>query len=134
MQGPYVNRVPDFADIDLFFTPDRSTKDIPMKVGPEAVKRSVRNLVLTNYYERPFRSRMGANIRRLLFENMTPLTTVQMETQIRDAIVNYEPRVTVNSVTASYDPDRNGFNIQIEFEVINYDWPIITDIFLERIR
>jgi phage baseplate assembly protein W len=90
--------------------------------------------VLTNHYERPFQPDIGSNIRRLLFENMDTITASSIETEIEQTILNYEPRARVSRINAIADFDRNGFNVEMEFFVINRTDPITINFFLERIR
>lgn len=130
----YKSRAPDYADLDLDFFRHPTTSDVQRKTGSEAIKRSVRNLIFSNFYERPFRSFIGSGVRQMLFENATPLTATFLETAIRDVINNFEPRVTIVSVRVSVDLDRNGFNAELQYIINNSVEPVITSIFLERIR
>lgn len=130
----FKNRLPDYADLDLDFLRHPATGDVVRKTGEEAIKRSIRNLIFTNFYERPFRSYIGSSVRQILFENMTPLTATFLETAIKDVINNFEPRVALVDVSVFVDPDRNGFNVQLQYVIKNRNEPIITNIFLERIR
>lgn len=123
-----------FKDLDLDFAPHPVTGDVRKKVGDEAIKRSVRNLVLTNFYERPFRSYIGSNAQKLLFEPMNYLTSTYLKNAIVEVITNFEPRVTLLDVSVNVDEDRNGYNATLRFYVNNVPVPIISTIFLERIR
>jgi phage baseplate assembly protein W len=127
------NNYPD-ADLDLDFLRNPTTSDVVRKTGEEAIKRSVRNLIFTNFYDRPFRSYIGCSVRQILFENMGPLTETFLETAIRDVINNFEPRVRLISVKVSADFDRNGYSAGLEYIINNRETPIITSLFLERIR
>ena len=118
-RGPLINREPDYVDLDLDFLPNPSTADINMKRGDEAIKRSIRNLIFTNYYERPFQPDLGGNIRRLLFEQVDSLTAAQLEREISDVIGNFEPRAQVSRVEAIAAPDENKYQIYLEFFIIN---------------
>lgn len=133
-QGPFINRAPDYRDLDLDFLAHPTTKDVVIKTGEDAIKRSVRNLVMSNFYERPFRSNLGSNVRGLLFENATPLTAIFIKDAIREVINNFEPRVKVNDVQVQFDYDNNGFNVRLEYIILNRELPIVTSMFLERIR
>lgn len=133
----FKGRDPDYKDLDLDFLEKNQDGEyfINMsKTGEDAIKRSVRNLVFTNYYERPFRSYIGSGVRQMLFENMTPLTENLLETAIRDVINNFEPRVKVMTVRVSADDDRNGFIATLEYMIVNSLQPVTTNIFLERVR
>lgn len=128
------SRNPDYSDVDLDFLPHPVTKDVMRKTGSEAIKRSVRNLILTNFYEKPFRPGIGSNATKLLFDNMTPLVSNFLRDAIFEVIQNYEPRVEVLDVQVRMDFDNNGYNARIDFVVLNRNEPLSTIIFLERIR
>ena len=123
-----------WADLDLDFTAHPVTKDIVLKRDVEAVKRSVRNLILTNKYERPFQPNIDGGVTRHLFELSTPHTKHDIESAIRNCISNYEPRAEVTDVFVTGDLDKNGFNVTIEFRVINTPNPVTIELFLERLR
>lgn len=129
-----VNRQPDYADLDLDFFRNPSTNDVTLKKGDEAIKRSVRNLILTNYNERPFQSYIGSDVRKLLFEPTTSFTAIQLQKAIILCIENFEPRVKLQDVAVSVDADNNGFNVRLQYIILNRNLPVTTTIFLERIR
>ena len=104
------------------------------KTGVDAIRRSVRNLVLTNFYDRPFQPWIGSNAQRLLFENANPLTAGFLKDAIIEVITNYEPRVRVDKVDVKFDYDNNGYNTTIYFTILNSGEPIVSTLFLERIR
>lgn len=134
MARAFINRQPDYSDLDLDFLRNPTTNDVVRKTGDEAIKRSVRNLIFTNYYDRPFRSYLGSSVRSLLFENASNLTVDQLQSAIREVINNFEPRVSVVDITVTPDYDRNGFNVQLTYVIKNREQPVITSIFLERVR
>lgn len=123
-----------FRDLDLNFTIHPVRKDVNTHKNEYAIINSVKNLVLTNHYERPFRPEIGSSIRRLLFENIDPIIAAQLERAVVETIENFEPRVQVSTITALPDPDRNGYSMQLEFFIINRAEPITINFFLERIR
>ena len=123
-----------FSDLDLNFNIHPIKKDINLHKGEMAIINSIKNLVLTNHYERPFRPEIGSNVRRLLFENMDTITAASLEDEIKQTIVNYEPRAIVHTITAQADFENNGFNVSMEFFVNNKTDPISITFFLERIR
>ena len=124
-----------YADLDLFFQKKASTKDINKVTNIQAVKRSVRNLVLLNNFEKPFHPEIGSGVREMLFEPMTPLTSVILSKKVQDVIENYEPRARLVGVKARPDLDRNQYEMTIEFYVVNAPTDLITiDVFLERLR
>jgi len=124
----------NFKDLDLNFAIHPIRKDINIHRAEYAVINSVKNLILTNHFERPFQPEVGSNIRRLLFENIDVILAAQIEREIEETINNFEPRVEVSSTTAIASPDENGYKIILEFFVINNPDPITINFFLERIR
>ena len=123
-----------FRDLDLNFGIHPVKKDISVHLNEYAIINSVKNLVLTNFYERPFRPQVGSNVRRQLFENIDPIIASQLERSISETISNFEPRVKVKKTTAIPTFDENGYKIVLEFYIINNSNPVIIDFFLERIR
>lgn len=130
----YVNRNPDYRDLDLDFFANPSTGDVYKKEGEEAIKRSVRNILFTNFYERLFQPSVGSNVRKLLFEPVNPFTLNLLQNAIKETINNFEPRVTLVDVVVSSDIDNNGFNVRLQYVIKNRNMPVDTTLFLERIR
>lgn len=132
----FTSREPDYKDLDLDFLEKKSNGEYfnMVRSGEEAIKRSVRNLIFSNFYERPFRSFIGCSARQLLFENANPITATYLENAIKNVIENFEPRVSVLLVRVSVDNDRNGFNAELQYMIKNSVQPVLTSIFLERIR
>ena len=128
------NHTREFSDLDLNFTIHPVRKDINRTTGDMAVINSIKNLVLTNHYERPFQPSIGSNVRRLLFENLDNLTASSIEKEIEQVVKNFEPRARVTKVNAVADFDKNGFKVTMEFYIINRTSPITINFFLERIR
>lgn len=129
-----ISRKKDYSDLDLDFMPHPTTKDVMKKTGIEAIKRSVRNLLLTNFYDRPFRSQIGSNALKLLFENSTPITSNFLENAIRETLNNFEPRIRVDRLDVNFDVDNNGYNVSLFFVILNRNEPASITLFLERIR
>lgn len=129
-----INRDPDYSDLDLDFLLNPATNDVARKTGNAAIQRSIRNLILTNYYERPFQPKIGSDVSRLLFEPTTSITQIELEKVIRLCIENFEPRVRVQNVAVSYNEDEYGFNVRLEYIILNRNIPVVTSLFLERIR
>ena len=123
-----------FKDLNLSFQQNSATKDIQKITDVEAVKRSVRNLLNTNHYEKPFHPEIGSNLRAMLFELMTPQMNHVITKQIENLIKNYEPRCNLTQVHTQPMFDRNGYSVQISFMVNNYQEPVIVESFLERLR
>jgi len=124
----------NYRDLDLNFAIHPIRKDINTHKAEFAVINSVKNLILTNHYEKPFQPEIGSNIRKLLFENIDSIIAAQIERAVVETIVNFEPRVSVSTITASPDPDNNRYKLNLEFFVINNTNPITINFFLERIR
>ena len=123
-----------FKDLNLDFQQNTATKDIQKITDIEAVKRSVRNLINTNHYEKPFHPEIGSNLRAMLFELMSPQMNHLISKQIENLINNYEPRCNLVEVFAQPMFDRNGYSVQISFMVNNHQEPVIVESFLERLR
>jgi len=129
-----IDSVRNYIDLDLNFAIHPIRKDINTHKAEFAVINSVKNLILTNHYEKPFQPEIGSNIRKLLFENIDSIIAAQIERAVVETIVNFEPRVSVSTITASPDPDNNRYKLNLEFFVINNTNPITINFFLERIR
>ena len=129
-----IDSVRNFRDLDLNFAIHPITKDVNIYKAEYAVINSVKNLILTNHFEKPFQPEIGSNLRRLLFENIDSIIAAQIEREIEETINNFEPRVQISSVIAVHAPDENGYKIRLEFFVINNPDPITINFFLERIR
>ena len=124
-----------YKDIDLDFGRNTVTNDINKLSDVEAVKRSVRNLVQLNHYEKPFHPEIGSNIRATLFENMSPITASVLTRQIEDVIRDFEPRVQLSRVDAFTNLDGNRYEVRIEFFILNAPTELIVlDTILERVR
>ena len=123
-----------FKDLNLGFEQNTATKDIQKIKDVEAVKRSVRNLIKTNHYEKPFHPEIGSNLRAMLFELMTPQMNHVISKQIENLINNYEPRCRLVQVHTQPMFDRNGYSVQISFRVQNHPDEVIVESFLERLR
>ena len=127
--------VQTYIDLDLFFNKKTTSKDISKVTNIQAVKRSVRNLILTNHYEKPFHPEIGSGIRGMLFEPITPLTSYVLTRKVENVIENFEPRARLIGVKASPDLDRNAYEITIEFYVVNAPTELAElTVFLERLR
>ena len=123
-----------FKDLNLDFQQNSATKDIQRVEDVEAVKRSVRNLISLNHYEKPFHPEIGSNLRGMLFENITPQISHYIGKQIEFLIKNYEPRCKLVEVENRPNLDRNGYSVSISFYVVNSPNPVQVETFLERLR
>ena len=134
-QNDIDRNVRQYSDLDLFFGRKSVSKDINKVTDIQAVKRSIRNLVLTNHYEKPFHPEIGSGVRGILFEPMTPLTAHILTRKIEDVIENFEPRARLISVRATPNLDRNEYECTIEFYVVNTPTELVDlTVFLERLR
>ena len=125
----------EYIDLDLFFGKKSPSNDVNKVTNIQAVKRSVRNLILTNHYEKPFHPEIGSGVRDMLFEPMTPLTSHVLTRKIEDVIENFEPRARLISVTAFPNLDRNEYECTISFYVVNTPTELVDlTVFLERLR
>ena len=123
-----------YKDLNLGFQQNSATKDIQKITDVEAVKRSVRNLINTNHYEKPFHPEIGSNLRAMLFENITPQMNHIISKNIELLIRNYEPRCRLVQVNTQPMFDRNAYACQISFYVVNHPEPVTVESFLERLR
>jgi phage baseplate assembly protein W len=125
---------PIFKDIPLSFTAHPVTGNVKALVNRDAVKQSVKNIVLTNFYERPYSPNLGGDIISQLFENMDPITEYNIAKNIRQALDNYEPRAIIDEIKSDFFQDQNAINITITFRVRNDAEPISVNVLLDRIR
>ena len=124
-----------YSDLDLFFSKNNRTKDISKVYDVQSVKRSVRNLVLMNEFEKPFHPEISSNVRDTLFELLTPVTAIILARQVQDVIENFEPRARLVGVRAYPDLDRNAYDVTVEFYVVNAPTELIKlTLPLERLR
>ena len=123
-----------YKDLNLDFQQNTATKDIQKIQDVESVKRSVRNLVSLNYYEKPFHPEIGSNIRGLLFEMISPQISHYIGKQLELLIRNYEPRCRLVNVANMPDLDKNGYSVSVSFYVVNVSNPVVVETFLERLR
>jgi|TARA_R110000803_G_scaffold204010_1_gene269828 phage baseplate assembly protein W len=134
-QNDISRNVRQYRDLDLFFGRKPVSGDVNILTDITNIKRAVRNLVLTNIYEKPFHPEIGSGVRDMLFENMTPLTSIILSKKVEEVIENFEPRVRLMSVSARPDLDRNIYEMTIEFFIKNAPTELVTvDVFLERLR
>ena len=123
-----------YSDLNLNFTKNPATNDVARLTDIEAVKRAVRNLVLTNQFERPFHPEIGSSVRGLLFETITPLNAVLLEDRIREVIVNFEPRAELDAIQVFDEIDNNQYRVTINFKVVSSPEPVTITEFLQRLR
>ena len=126
-----------YKDLSLFFTPNPVSGDVTMVTDVQDIKRSVRNLVMTNRFEKPFHPEIASHVRELLFERFTPITFNLLRNRIETVLANYEPRVSVTDVEiddSGQAMDNNNLNVRIFFTLKNDPQIQSVDILLERVR
>lgn len=123
-----------FSDLDFNFTAHPVTKDITRKYDEAAIKQSLKNLILTQNFERPFHSEIGSQVRAVLFEPVSPMTTVMLRKSIEDVVLNFEPRVILDDIEIAGNIDNNAYSIRIIFRIINTETPLEVDLILKRTR
>lgn len=123
-----------FSDLDIAFIAHPITGQLARKTNRDAVRQSVKSLILTDYFERPFKSDIGCSIRYYLFELYTPALKQQMENAIREVIKNYEPRAEVIDVLVEERQDLNALTVSVAFFILNDPEPVFLDVILERVR
>ena len=134
-QNTSSRNVRQYRDLDLFFGKKSSNSDVQEITDVKAVKRSIRNLVLLNHYEKPFHPEIASGVRDMLFELITPVTAQVLARKIEDVITNFEPRARLVSVRSIPDLDRNAYEVSVEFYIVNAPTELVDlSIMLERLR
>jgi phage baseplate assembly protein W len=123
-----------FSDLDLNFTLNPVTHDVSRRYDEDAVKMSLKNLILTNNFERPFHSEIGSPIKKLLFEPATPMLGAMLKRVITDTITSFEPRVNLIDIIVVTNEDDYSIDVSIEFTILNTTAPITLDLTLQRTR
>ena len=123
-----------YSDIDFTFIKKPVTADVALSYDEQAVIRSVRNLLSTKHYERPFNPNLGSNMDALLFENISTSTSISIQKEIESIIKNYEPRATLQDVRVSPYPEKNAYNVSLSFYIENATLPTTVTLLLERNR
>lgn len=123
-----------FADLNLSMPIHPNRRDISPLRDLDAVKQAVKNLVLTNYGERPFRPRLGSNVTSYLFEPVSHITAMTIREDIKEVLAEYEPRITDVTVQVDDDIDRNAYRVTIGFRIINEPEVQEVDFKLEQLR
>ena len=126
-----------YRDLNLFFTPNPVSGDVSVVTDVQDIKRSVRNLVMTNKFDRPFHPEIASHVRDLLFERFTPITFNLLRQRIETILENYEPRVRVLEIQIDDSGqmiDNNELNVRIFFALKNKPQTEFVDVMLERVR
>tara|TARA_Y100000389_G_scaffold134928_1_gene132415 strand:+ start:2042 stop:2482 length:441 start_codon:yes stop_codon:yes gene_type:complete len=132
-QSFVVSKVKTFSDIDVSFTA-KPNGEIYKKMDAAAVKQSVKNIVLTNHFEKPFQPYFGGNVSTMLFEMADGTTTSSLKRTIKDAIESYEPRALVQEINVNSHADYNTINVTIVFQVVNSREQVTLSTTLSRLR
>ncbi len=120
-----------YSDLDFNFAKS-ATKDVARKFDNNAIKQALRNVVLTNFYERPFRPSLGANLVSRLFDQPSPGMISEIRSEVRDAIRTFEPRITLRQIIVEYNDVNQELKVEIEYSFLDNDDAI--EITLERVR
>jgi len=123
-----------YSDLDLTFNRIPVTKDVARRYDDQAIIASVRNLLLTNFYERPFQPNLGSNVDKLLFEPVNDLTAGLIANEITNVINNFEPRVSIETINVTPNLAENSFIVKLQFYVGNNTTPTAVNLFLQRSR
>ncbi len=123
-----------YTDLDLDFGRNSVTNDVNKLTDVEAVKRSVRNLINTSHFDRPFHPEIGSSVRAMLFELMTPLTALNLQRKVQEVLINFEPRIKLVQIVSNPNIDSNSYDLRIYFYVIGSNDLIEVQTFLERLR
>ena len=127
--------VRQYSDLDLFFGKRTVGSDVNKVTDIQAVKRSVRNLILLNTYDKPFHPEIAGGVREMLFEPMTPIIAQIIARKVEDVIDNFEPRARLVGVRAIPDLDRNAYDLSVHFYVVNAPTELVDlTVMLERLR
>jgi len=123
-----------FKDFSFVFNKHPTSLDLVKKNDDDAIKQSLKNLILTKHYERPFHPEIGCQIHSLLFENWDPVVEKLMQQTIIDLVNKFEPRVRLIDVKINAQPDLNSVDITIEYQIINSERPVTFTTSLTRVR
>ena len=123
-----------FTDLDLNFKPHPVTGDAPFSFDEEAIKKSMKRLLFIEQYDKPFHPEIGAGINNLLFEPMTPAVAAALGNKIKFVLDKYEPRINTTRVQVFPVYERNRFDVQIDFRIVNQPTLTRVGLMLERLR
>ncbi len=123
-----------FSDLDLDFDIHPNTKQLNTLTSDAAVIRSLKNLIFTRHYERPFHPEIGSKIKNSLFDLIMPSTAITIQNSIEEVVNNFEPRIDLTTVKVVAVPDENAYHVTIKFFIVNEPVSRQVTFFLERIR
>lgn len=127
-----VNRI--YSDIDLSFTANPVTGDLAKKTDVNAVKQSLKTLILTRFYERPFQPKLGSPIYGMLFDNIDMISANRLQLELDLLISKYEPRVSTSDIIVTPEYENNAFRVDITFIVVGVEGPVTFSTILKRSR
>ena len=133
-QARVVSKKKPHRDLDLSLKIHPIRKDIIPLKDDAAIKNAIKNLLITNFYERPFADDLGANLRGLLFEPAGLITNIELRSNIRDVIQKYEPRVALTDISVNNMESDNSYHISVNFNIKEYDTASGVEIILRRLR
>jgi len=124
----------EYVDLDLGLVPNPFTNDISMLRDERAIKNAVRNLLLTNFFERPFAPLLGANLTALLFEPADEITKSRLRESIARVLAKHEPRISLTNIAIIDEADSNLYNITIQFNIEEINTQTDVSVQLKRLR
>lgn len=124
----------DYIDIDLDFDANTNTGDIFKFKDANAVKEAVKNLIQTNFFERPYQPFLGTNLRSMMFNLNDDVDIIILKDKIRNAINNYEPRAQILDIDVDNNPDKYEVDVTIQFRVVNTSENVVLSFSLEKLR
>ena len=127
-----INKI--YSDIDFTFTKKPVTADVALSYDAQAVSRSIRNLLNTQNYDRPFNPDLGSNLDLILFEMVSPIAAAALQKEIENTISNYEPRAALTDIIVNANPDKNAYDVTLTFFIENASLPTTVTLLLERNR
>jgi len=133
-QSRVVSKKKPWSDLDLSLKIHPIRKDIIPLKDDAAIKNAVKNLLISNFYERPFQDDLGANLRGLLYEPADVITEIELRDNIYDVLSKYEPRISVTSIGITDLSDVNSYNVTVYFNIKEYDSADTVEIVLRRLR
>jgi phage baseplate assembly protein W len=128
-----ISQVKQFSDLDFGLSRNPITSDVMKRKNVEAIKSAIKNLVMTNHFERPFHPEIGSNIYHLMFENYSPLVERIIERLVIETVENFEPRAVIESVSVFMD-ETNAARITVRFTPVNIGTSVSFDVLFERVR
>ena len=133
-QARVVSKKKPWSDLDLSLKIHPIRKDIIPLKDDAAIKNAVKNLLISNFYERPFQDDLGANLRGLLYEPADVITEIELRDNIREVLTKYEPRITVTNIVIRDNSQANEYGIIVNFNIKEYDSADSVEIVLRRLR